>query len=194
MKVIPKVLEVIARFLSYFSIISTAIMVLLSVADVIARNFFGHPITGATELVQIFNVGTILAMGMGCLTNQNVSVDFVMDALPKVPRHVIQIIINIITIVTLGIVVWRSVVAAIDYMNKGYGYTLLGVSYWPFVMVVAVGFFGGLCATIYMTINEARMLKGLEPLKVQEILADKKEASAIKLEKYEIEKPEKEGK
>lgn len=173
MKVVTKTLEVIARFLSYFSIISTAVMVLMSVADVIARNIFGHPITGATEIVQIFNVGTILAMGMGCLTNQNVSVDFVMDSLPKVPRHVIQIIMNIITIVVLGIVVWRSIVTAINYMSKGYGYTLLHIPHWPFVLVVALGFLGGLAATILMTINEARMLRDKEPYKVKEILADK---------------------
>lgn len=172
MKVLTKTLEIIARFLSYFSIISTAVMVLMSVADVIARNVFGHPISGATEIVQIFNVGTILAMGMGCLTNQNVSVDFVMDSLPKVPRHVIQIFMNIFTICVLGIVVWRSVVTSIDYFNKGYSYTLLRIPHWPFVLVVALGFLGGLAATIFMTINEGRMLKGKDPFKVRGILAD----------------------
>lgn len=173
MKAIQKGLGVIARFLSFFSVISTGIMILLSVADVIARNFFGHPIIGATEIVQIFNVGTILAMGMGCLTNQNVSVDFVMDAIPKVPRHIITIIMNIITIIILGIVVWRSIVSAMDYMAKGYGYTLIGIPHWPFVLVVAAGFFGGVCATIYMTMNEVRALKGKEEIKVRDILEDK---------------------
>lgn len=172
MKGLQKALGSIARFLSFFSVFSTGIMILLSVADVIARNIFGHPITGATELVQIFNVGTILAMGMGCLTNQNVSVDFVMDAIPKVPRHVITIIMNLITIGIFGIIVWRSVVSAMDYKAKGYGYTLLGVEHWPFVIVVAIGFFGALCATIYMTMNEIRGLKGQEEIKVRDILED----------------------
>ncbi|MCF0228212.1 MAG: TRAP transporter small permease [Parasporobacterium sp.] len=173
MKIVSRILQGIARFLSYFSIISTAIMILLSVADVIARNIFGHPITGATEMVQIFNVGTILAMGMGCLTGQNVSVDFVMDALPNAPRHIITIIMNLITTAVLGIVVWRSIVTAIDYSNKGYGYTLLNVPHWPFVVVVAVGFFGGACATIFLTINEARELAGKEPYKIPGLLGDK---------------------
>lgn len=173
MKVIPKILQIIARFLSYFSIISTAVMVLMSVADVLARNLFGHPITGATEIVQIFNVGTILAMGMGCLTNQNVSVDFIMDSLPKAPRHIVQIIVNLITIVVLGLVIWRSVVSSLDYMKKGYGYTLIGIPHWPFVLVVALGFFGGLVATVLMTINEGRKLKNLEPYQIKEILPEK---------------------
>lgn len=173
MKVIPKILEVLARFLSYFSIISTAIMVLMSVADVLARNLFGHPITGATEIVQIFNVGTILAMGMGCLTNQNVSVDFIMDSLPKAPRHIVQIVINLVTIVILGLVIWRSVVTTLDYMKKGYGYTLIGIPHWPFVLVVALGFLGGLAATVLMTINEARGLRNKDPYPIREILPDK---------------------
>jgi len=172
MKMLAKVLQTIARFLSYFSIISTAVMVLMSVADVIARNLFGHPITGATEIVQIFNVGTILAMGMGCLTNQNVSVDFIMDALPNAPRHRIQIAVNMITVVVLGIVVWRSVVTALDYMAKGYSYTLLGIPHWPFVLVVALGFLGGLSATVLMTINEARRLKNRDPYPVKGIMED----------------------
>ena len=173
MKSLLKILEVFARFLSFFSIISTAVMVLMSVADVIARNIFGHPITGATEIVQIFNVGTILAMGMGCLTNQNVSVDFIMDAMPKVPKHTIQIAVNLISIVILGIVVWRSAVISVDYLHKGYGYTLLGIPYWPFVIVVAVGFLGGLAATILMTANEARKLKGKEPYHIRPIMEEK---------------------
>lgn len=180
MKTIPKILQIIARFLSYFSIISTAVMVLLSVADVLARNLFGHPITGATEIVQIFNVGTILAMGMGCLTNQNVSVDFVMDAMPKVPKHVVQIIVNLISICIFGIIIWRSVLTALDYSSKGYGYTLLNVPYWPFVIVVAIGFLGGLAATIFMTINEARALKGEEPYKVKGIMEEKAEGEVNK--------------
>lgn len=173
MKTLVKILQLIARFLSYFSIISTAVMVLMSVADVIARNFFGHPIIGATEIVQIFNVGTILAMGMGCMTNQNVSVDFIMDALPDMPRHRIQIAVNVISIVVLGIVVWRSVVSAMDYMNKGYSYTLLGIPHWPFVLVVALGFLGGVCATIVMTVNEVRCLKNKDPYPIRGIMEEK---------------------
>jgi len=173
MKVLVRILQVIARFLSYFSIIATAVMVLMSVADVIARNLFGHPISGATEIVQIFNVGTILAMGMGCLTNQNVSVDFIMDALPHAPKHRIQIAVNLISIAVLGIVVWRSVVTAMDYMKKGYSYTLLGIPHWPFVLVVALGFLGGLCATILMTVNEARKLKEKEPYPIKGIMEDR---------------------
>ena len=172
MKILVKILQTIARFLSYFSIISTAVMVLMSVADVLARNIFGHPISGATEIVQIFNVGTILAMGMGCLTNQNVSVDFIMDSLPNAPRHRIQIAVNIISIAVLGIVVWRSVVSAMDYMKKGYSYTLLGIPHWPFVLVVALGFFGGVAATILMTINEARKLKNKEPYEIKGIMEE----------------------
>ena len=171
-KVLVRILQTIARFLSYFSIIAIAVMVLMSVADVIARNVFGHPISGATEIVQIFNVGTILAMGMGCLTNQNVSVDFIMDALPDVPRHRIQIAVNLISIAVLGIVVWRCVVTALDYMKKGYSYTLLGIPHWPFVLVVALGFFGGLCATIIMTINESRLLRKKEPYPIKDIIDD----------------------
>ena len=63
MRALEKGVRWIANFLAFFSIISTAGMMLISVADVIMRKIFNSPIVGASELVTMLNVGTMLAVG-----------------------------------------------------------------------------------------------------------------------------------
>ena len=168
MRVIEKGIRYVTVFLSIFSIASTGGMMVISVLDVLMRNLFNRPIVGATELVQILNVGIILALGMGCLTNQNISVDFLMEKLPSVPRHLIQISVNLITIVVFGLVVWRTWISAMDFMAKAYVFSLLQVPQWPFILVLALGFVGAILATVLLTIDEARRLNGKEGLDLPE--------------------------
>lgn len=167
MRTLEKVIHWIANFLAFFSIASTAGMLILSVVDVILRKFFNTPIVGASELVQMLNVGTILALGLGCMTNENISVDFVMDKFPEKLRHVIQFIVHLITIVILGIMIWRGCMNAMDSMSKKYVFSLLKVPQWPFILVLALGFVGGLLATVWLAVDEFGKMKNKECLDVQ---------------------------
>lgn len=160
MRALEKGISMIARFLAFFSIASTAGMMLLSVIDVIMRKVFNSPIVGASELVTMLNVGTILALGMGCLTGENISVDFVMNRFPQRAQHVVQILIHLITIVVLALFIWRGWIYGMDSRAKNYVFSLLKVPQWPFILVIVLGFAGGLLATLWLELHEIALLAG----------------------------------
>lgn len=168
MRALEKGVRWITNFLAFFSIISTAGMMLISVADVIMRKIFNSPIVGASELVTMLNVGTILALGLGCLTGENISVDFVMNKCPKKLQHVVQIFIYLITIVIFGIIIWRGYLAAMDSKGKNYVFSLLKVPQWPFILVMVLGFIGGILGTVWLEIKEVGLLLGLLPAELEE--------------------------
>lgn len=174
MRALEKGVRWISNFLAFFSIISTAGMMLISVADVIMRKIFNSPIVGASELVTMLNVGTILALGMGCLTGENISVDFVMDKCPKKIQHLVQILIHLITIIIFGIVIWRGYLAAMDSKGKNYVFSLLKVPQWPFILVIVLGFIGGIIATVWMEVKEVGALLGRLPENLEDGKEDKR--------------------
>ncbi len=168
MRALEKGIRCIANFLAFFSIISTAGMMLISVADVIMRKIFNSPIVGASELVTMLNVGTILALGLGCLAGDNISVDFVMNKFPKKLQHVVQIMINLITIVIFGLIIWRGILAAMDSKSKNYVFSMLKVPQWPFILVMVLSFVGGILAVVWMEIREIGLLTGKLPKELEE--------------------------
>lgn len=160
MRVLEKGIQMIARFLAFFSIVSTAGMMLISVVDVIMRKVFNSPIVGASELVTMLNVGTILALGTGCLAGENISVDFVMNRFSQKVQHIVQILIHLVTVVVLALFIWRGWYYAIDSRAKNYVFSLLKVPQWPFILVIVLGFAGGLLATVWLELHEIELLAG----------------------------------
>ena len=120
-----------------------AVMMLLAVLDVVMRSVFAAPIIGATEIIQILNVGIVVALGAGTVANQHVTVDFVMDKMPKAPRFYIQLAVDVLNIAILVLLA----VCSFQFMDKsqaqGYTYSLLKIPEWPFVGLIAIGLLGG---------------------------------------------------
>ena len=116
----------------------------------------------------MLNVGTILALGLGCLTGDNISVDFVMNKFPKKLQHVVQIMIYLITIVIFGLIIWRGILAAMDSKSKNYVFSMLKVPQWPFILVMVLSFVGGILAVVWMEIREIGLLTGKLPKELEE--------------------------
>lgn len=156
---VERVLKVGIDILSYISVIAVAAMMLLAVADVVMRNIFNAPIVGATELIQMLNVCIVLALGTGSLAGHNVTVDFVLGKLPKVPKLVIEIFVSAVTAALFGVVIWRSVVSALDSLHYKITYSLLGVPEYPFILALALGFFGGVLALVIIVMRNVRSIR-----------------------------------
>jgi len=153
-----KVLKRITDILSYISIFTITTMMLLAVLDVFLRIFFKSPIVGATELIQILNVGIILALGTGSLANQNVTVDFVMDKVPLMPRIVIELIMDLINLALMIAVIITSFSLMLRSMERNSSYSLLRIPEWPFIILVVLGFIGCVAAIILIMVRRIREL------------------------------------
>lgn len=145
MKTVHKTLMGIANFLSACSTLVITAMMLLIVVDVIMRAFFNMPIKGSVEITQMLMAGTILGFAKSCLGNDNLKVDVVMENMPRTVQYVVDVITSIICIGIAGLLCWRTIENGLYSMEKGLSYlTLPNVPKWPFILLLAVGFAGGI--------------------------------------------------
>lgn len=164
MKTLNKFLMGIANALSICSTVIVAAMLLLVVADVLLRTFFNMPITGSTEITQMMMAGMILGFAKSCLGNDNLKVDVVADLLPKKAQYVMDVITSIVCIGVSVLLTWRTVVNALYSKEKNLVYlTLTNVPKWLFILLLAVGFAGGIIGFI---------------LRIQKLHAEQKEGPA----------------
>lgn len=148
MRVLQKITKGCTDVLGIIAGVMIAVMMLLAVLDVVMRSVFAAPIIGATEIIQILNVGIVVALGAGTVANQHVTVDFVMDKMPKTPRFYIQLAVDVLNIAILVLLA----VCSFQFMDKsqaqGYTYSLLKIPEWPFVALIAIGMLGGVVGVL----------------------------------------------
>ena len=146
-----KVIRAICHVFTWICMIMIFAMMLLMVADVIARSVFNHPITGATEIVQIMLVCNMSAMGAAVLSGRMVEVNMLTSAL----KHKTQVILDIVVLLfTLAIVVLLCIQQfkyGVSQLTKHVVWTSIKVPQWPFVMLFGLSYgVGGI--TIIATI------------------------------------------
>ncbi len=145
MKLVHKGMMAAASVLSMCSTVVVTAMLLLVVADVVLRTFFNMPITGATEITQMMMVGMILGFAKSCLGRDNLRVDFVADMLPRKVQYVLDVATSVLCIGICGLLAWRTFENAMYTKSKNLVYlTLTNVPKWLFVLLLAVGFAGGI--------------------------------------------------
>lgn len=160
MSVPEKILKKIAQIFAGIACVMILGMMLLAVLDVVLRIVFKSPIIGATEIIQILNVSIVMALGAGTIRNQHVTVDFIMDKLPRVPRFYVQLLADLLNIAILALLMVCSFRLMGKSMRQGFTYSLLAIPEWPFVGLIAVGLLGGILAQIFVIARRIREFTG----------------------------------
>jgi TRAP-type C4-dicarboxylate transport system permease small subunit len=155
-----KVILYVSRVMAVIAAIVLGIMMINTVADVCGRYFFLKPIEGTFELVGIMLViAGSLGLGYCQLNNGNIRINILADLIPYRGQLIVYIIAYIIAAVTSGMICWQGGLRAWEYMFKTLGGTTvtLGLVYWPFMLLLAIGF-GWVCLIflidVYLTIRE----------------------------------------
>jgi TRAP-type transport system small permease protein len=138
-----KMLMRISSIMAAIGSATLAVMMLLSVADVIGRKFFLHPIQGTAELVGILLViasGT--GLGYAALTRSHVRISIVIDRLSSRGRAAVDVISYLICVVASGIISWQSSLRMYEYIFRELGgrTAILAMPIWPFMLVMVIGF------------------------------------------------------
>ena len=122
--------------------ISAAIIMLLSVADVIGAKFFNHGIPSATELVEQLNVPLVFgAVAFVTLERGHIRIDSLDAHLSEKVKYILKIFSRIVEIIVCGFLSWRSFILVQDmienfYRNSGTWTFPLA----PFAAAVLIGF------------------------------------------------------
>jgi TRAP-type transport system small permease protein len=113
-------LTLLSRFAGYGGALFLALMMLVTVADVILRALFNLPITGAYDLVQLFLVGTVfLSIPEVFLNNENIAVDLVDHIFGRAAIGFLKVGANLAAFVFLSLLSWHMVQPALDAFRYG---------------------------------------------------------------------------
>jgi TRAP-type transport system small permease protein len=120
-----------------------ATMMFISVADVIGRKFFLHPIEGTSELVA-FMLVIAASMGLGwcALIKAHVRITIFLDRFPSRVQAAVDVFAYILGIAAVGIITWEASFRMYRYifMTLGSTTSILGMPIWPFMLVMIIGF------------------------------------------------------
>jgi TRAP-type C4-dicarboxylate transport system permease small subunit len=136
-----------------------ACMILLTLCDVILRNF-GHPITGSMELIQY---GGCIVFGFavpyGTVLGAQVIVDIITEKLSPGKKRTIEIITRCIGIIIFLFVAYNFYVYGIDVMKTGERTASFKVPYYPFAFALSFSF---LLQTLTVFCDLIKKVKGAD--------------------------------
>jgi TRAP-type C4-dicarboxylate transport system permease small subunit len=137
------VIRWICRVMIAMSAIILAVMMFVSVGDVVGRDFFTHPIKGSYELVGLAVV-VIGSLGLGyCqVVRSNISIDIIPNRLGPRGKAVLNIFSYFMSISLCSIICWQTSLRVLDYMSKGHGGSTvtLHIILWPFMLLMDICF------------------------------------------------------
>ncbi|AXF55204.1 TRAP transporter small permease [Salicibibacter kimchii] len=129
----------VTRALQFVSNLLLFGIMLLIPLDVIGRYFFNRPVTGALELTELAT-GTLvfLSLAITHYYNEHVSVDFIVDKMPKRARNVLLTIIEFVIFILLIVMMTQLFSNALQYIDRGTTSGDLSIPVYPFIMLAAI--------------------------------------------------------
>jgi TRAP-type C4-dicarboxylate transport system permease small subunit len=127
-------------------------IMLLTCLDVSMRYFFSRPITGTYDVVSL--LGAVLAsfaMPFTMLQKGHVAVEILIQSLSRGKQLVIETLTHVLGILLFLVLVWQSIVLALDMKAAGEVTPTLLVPFYPILICMAICFFG-LCLAILVNL------------------------------------------
>ena len=114
------------------------IILFLTVYEVIARYLFESPTMWTLEITgYVLLIACFLSAAYTLETGGHISIDLVSMNLRPKPKRILAIIVDILGIIFVALWLWKSTVLAIDSYNLHWiSRTMMGVTLWPFYVVI----------------------------------------------------------
>ncbi len=148
---IEKTIKSIAGVLLAIAGTALAAMMFLMAADVVCRYIFNAPIPGALELVEYMMAITIpLSIACCTATRSHVSVEMVVERLPKPVQNFLSVFVKILMLVFVTLISWQSILNVVDSYRSNITSAVLHIPAYPFAIPVALGM---LCYAVFMLLQ-----------------------------------------
>ncbi|MEC5424808.1 TRAP transporter small permease [Virgibacillus sp. C22-A2] len=120
-------------------VFSTLVLLMPLVTFFAISRSLGYPVLGDVELVQFSMVLIIMgSLAFTESTNSHISIGIIVDKLPSFFQTIIDIIAQSLTIAFCFIICWVFIIK----MNFLESSMLLGIPYYPFYILIVIGFAG----------------------------------------------------
>lgn len=132
-----KLWNALRRFDDWLGMVLMAFIISLACANVVMRYVFGRP-WGWVEEITVFSFVWLIMFGASAvvMAEGHCSIDVLARKLPSVPRRILDIVVNLIVIVTLAFLIYYGVLLAIKGANKLT--PMLGIPYTYIDMAVPI--------------------------------------------------------
>jgi len=134
-------LKVIQWFV-YLGIFAAAVVLILSVVDIIFAKAFNIGIPGVTNIVEELNVVIIFStIAYVQLGNEHMRITLVDMYLSKTRKHILDLVSHFLGIIVSGFFTWRTLVM-LEKMIETHEYKSGGIVFplWPFGLINFLGF------------------------------------------------------
>jgi len=162
---IRNVIERVTAVLAALGAVAIAIIMVLTVTDVIRRTLTDQAIQGVVEAAPLLLLSaTALGLGYAEQTRVHVRTSMVTSRIPRGPRLVLRSLGSIVSIAVLGWVAWESLFRAIDaVVNSDVTPGFVAFPTWPALVLVPIGF--GLFAlhVVLRLVDDLRALRSGAP-------------------------------
>ena len=130
--------ETVTLWLARMGCIGLAIMMFLTLFDVIGRAF-NYPIAPAVEITEII-MGMMIYLGVGYTTfmRGHIRVDILITNLPKRIQALLDTFTGIIGLGIVGLMSWRLFIQASSRVSNNDLSQILEIPLWPYAFVMAI--------------------------------------------------------
>jgi TRAP-type C4-dicarboxylate transport system permease small subunit len=149
--------------LTLVAAVATFSMMLLTTADASGRYLFNRPILAAYELTTNYLMITavFLAMPYAYRRGANIRVTFLVERLGRPVRLVVDHLVQIVSILYCGALVFATVQQARHMLRTGTTFVTLELPLWPAHLIVSIGL---LVTTLMMLIDLREVRRGRSSL------------------------------
>ncbi len=138
-----KTLWQISRTMSAVGAVVFMAMTLLTIIDVVGRAAFLRPLEGATELIGLLLViGATWGMGYCQLHKMHIRINIFTEKMHPRAQNILWVFTYLISAGVAGSVAWQGFIKMQGYITatRGHLTDVLGIPYWPFWLMMAIGF------------------------------------------------------
>lgn len=166
MERLTKTLKKLSMILDKLAGLCFACVMLLIVANIIARTAFNHPILGTYELV-----GFLTAMGIGfalaqcSLKDGHIAVGFIVERFSPRTQSAIAIFVHAISFVFMFAAGWFLIHYGLATKLNGSVSLSAEIAIYPFIFMVAVGVFGLSLTLLYKLLVSCQELYSANKIK-----------------------------
>jgi TRAP-type C4-dicarboxylate transport system permease small subunit len=130
----------INRFFTRLASIALALLMVLTVADVVGRYFLNRPVTGTFELTELFMVFIVfLALGFAQHQNEHISLDLAYTYFPAKLKKTTNVLIDVVNLAVMAAVTWQLYAYSVRMGEGNYTTAVLQLPIQPFVIVAIAG-------------------------------------------------------
>ncbi len=116
------------------------LMVLLILAEILARRVLNEPIAGTFELTSLALILVVfLTLAYCAAKGGHIEMEILTVRFPKRLRAIIDSLMRILTTVMLGVATWQLIALAMKVQRMGQTSGLLKIDIYPFLYIAALG-------------------------------------------------------